>query len=136
MGLMHSSAPLAQASSCAADHPYQSGSSVSTSSRTLASTSTRLAAAGVAAGASVATGQLHDLVGAHARRRAAAQAGREGAAAGLRRMGNGGLGLARRRFTHEGRQRQAVQLGGAAQAVLVLDAQAEVETVGSGSHGG
>src|SRR5690606_12999267 len=134
MGLMQSSESLAQASSCAADHSYQSGSSVSTSSRTLASTRTRLATAGGAAGASVATGQLHDLVGAHARRRAATQAGGQAAAAGLRRMGDGRVGLAQGGFAHEGGHRQAVQLGGTAQAILVLDTQAQVETVSGRSH--
>ena len=61
---MHSSASFAQASSCAADQPYHCGSSVSTSSRTLASTSTRLVTAGLTVRASCAAGQSHDRIGA------------------------------------------------------------------------
>src|SRR5690554_2672257 len=134
MELMHSSASSAQASSCAADQPYHCGSSVSTSSSTLASTRTRFATSGLTAGASGATGQLHDFVRAHARRRAAAQARRQAPATGLGRMGDGGLGLAQGSFADKGGHRQSVQLGGAAQAILVLDAQAQVESVGNGGH--
>src|SRR5690606_7717183 len=134
MELMHSSLSAAQASSWLADQPYHCGSSVSTSSSTLASTRMRLVAAGLTARASFAAGQPHDFVGPHAGGGPAAQARRQAAAAGLRRAGNGGLGLAQGGFAHEGSHGQAVQFGGAAQAVFVLDAQAQIETLGNGGH--